>query len=153
MHLIGRSVELAELTSRRDGFRVVPCLPTWHAAEGAEDARLKRRLRRLVRAGRYHLCPNLEFLATPPYDGALLQYLLMDARCYFPIPDSMSYEDGALIEPLSVGLWGCQRAGLQPGDDVLVTATTAYVCVGRSGAVALPAVLVDALAGVPGPPP
>jgi L-iditol 2-dehydrogenase len=73
------------------------------------------------RAGRYHLCPNLEFLATPPYDGALLQYLLMDARCYFPIPDSMSYEDGALIEPLSVGLWGCQRASLRPGDDVLVT--------------------------------
>jgi L-iditol 2-dehydrogenase len=73
------------------------------------------------RAGRYHLCPNLEFLATPPYDGALLQYLAMDARCYFPIPDSMSYEDGALIEPLSVGLWGCQRANLQAGDDVLIT--------------------------------
>ncbi|MET1154052.1 alcohol dehydrogenase catalytic domain-containing protein [Arthrobacter sp.] len=73
------------------------------------------------RAGRYHLCPNLEFLATPPYDGALVQYLAMDARCYFPIPDSMSYEDGALIEPLSVGLWGCQRANLQAGDDVLIT--------------------------------
>ncbi|TJY70785.1 NAD(P)-dependent alcohol dehydrogenase [Arthrobacter sp. CAU 1506] len=73
------------------------------------------------RAGRYHLCPNLEFLATPPYDGALLQYLAMDARCYFPIPDSMSYEDGALLEPLSVGLWGCQRANLQAGDDVLIT--------------------------------
>ncbi|MFT4469954.1 NAD(P)-dependent alcohol dehydrogenase [Arthrobacter sulfonylureivorans] len=73
------------------------------------------------RAGRYHLCPNLEFLATPPYDGALLQYLAMDARCYFPIPDSMSYEEGALLEPLSVGLWGCQRANLQAGDDVLIT--------------------------------
>jgi L-iditol 2-dehydrogenase len=33
----------------------------------------------------------------------------------------MSYEEGALVEPLSVGLWGCQRAGLRPGDDVLVT--------------------------------
>jgi L-iditol 2-dehydrogenase len=73
------------------------------------------------RAGRYHLCPNLEFLATPPYDGALVQYLAMDARCYFPIPDSMSFEDGALLEPLSVGLWGCQRANLQAGDDVLIT--------------------------------
>ena len=73
------------------------------------------------RAGRYHLCPNLEFLATPPYDGALLQYLAMDARCYFPMPDSMSYEDGALLEPLSVGLWGCRRANLQAGDDVLIT--------------------------------
>lgn len=72
-------------------------------------------------AGRYHLCPGLKFLATPPYDGALLQYLLIDARNLFPIPDSMSYEEGAMVEPLSVGIWACHRAGLEPGDDVLVT--------------------------------
>jgi L-iditol 2-dehydrogenase len=73
------------------------------------------------RAGRYHLCPNLAFLATPPIDGALIQRLAIDARTLFVMPDSMTYEQGALIEPLSVGLWGCQRAGLKPGDDVLVT--------------------------------
>lgn len=72
-------------------------------------------------AGRYHLCPDLVFLATPPYDGALIQQLAIDARNLYPIPDRMSYEEGALLEPLSVGLWGCRRAGLQPGDDVLVT--------------------------------
>ena len=72
-------------------------------------------------AGRYHLCPRLEFLATPPYDGALVQYLAMDERNLFPMPDSMSYEEGAMLEPLSVGIWACHRAGLQPGDDVLVT--------------------------------
>lgn len=33
----------------------------------------------------------------------------------------MTYEEGALLEPLSVGIWGCKRAGLQGGDDVLVT--------------------------------
>ncbi len=38
-----------------------------------------------------------------------------------PIPDSMSYEEGALLEPLSVGIWACHRAGLEPGDDVLVS--------------------------------
>lgn len=73
------------------------------------------------RAGRYHLCPNLEFLATPPYDGALVQRLSIDAACLYAMPDSMTYEEGALLEPLSVGLWGCRRAGLQPGDRVLVT--------------------------------
>jgi len=72
-------------------------------------------------AGRYHLCPDLEFLATPPYDGALVQYLAIDERNLFPIPDSMSYEEGAMCEPLSVGIWACERAGLRPGDEVLVT--------------------------------
>lgn len=72
-------------------------------------------------AGRYHLCPRLKFLATPPYDGALVQRIALDERQLFPIPDSMSYEEGALCEPLSVGIWACHRAGLEPGDHVLVT--------------------------------
>lgn len=76
---------------------------------------------RECRAGRYHLCPDLVFLATPPYDGALVEQLVIDARNLFPIPDDLTYEEAALLEPLSVGIWGCRRAGLEPGDDVLVT--------------------------------
>jgi L-iditol 2-dehydrogenase len=72
-------------------------------------------------AGRYHLCPDLVFLATPPYDGALAQYLALDERNLFVIPDSMSYDAGAMVEPLSVGIWACKRAELEPGQDVLVT--------------------------------
>ncbi len=72
-------------------------------------------------AGRYHLCPDLVFLATPPYDGALLERLTIDSRNLYTMPDDMTYEQGALLEPLSVGIWGCERAGLKPGDDVLVT--------------------------------
>ncbi|MBM6401399.1 NAD(P)-dependent alcohol dehydrogenase [Phycicoccus sp. MQZ13P-5] len=72
-------------------------------------------------AGRYHLCPDLAFLATPPYDGALVEVMTIDARNLHVIPDSMGYEEAALLEPLSVGIWGCRRAGLEPGDDVLVT--------------------------------
>lgn len=72
-------------------------------------------------AGRYHLCPDLEFLATPPYDGALVQYLAVDERNLFVMPDNMTFEEGAMCEPLSVGIWACQRADLQAGDDVLVT--------------------------------
>ncbi|MGY1846855.1 glycosyltransferase family 4 protein [Blastococcus sp. SYSU DS1021] len=56
----GHDVELLtgpdpELPSRHPGLRVVPGLPTWHAAEGASDPPLQRRLRRVVRAGKYHL--------------------------------------------------------------------------------------------------
>lgn len=72
-------------------------------------------------AGRYHLCPDFVFLATPPYDGALQENIAIDARNLFPMPETMSFEEGALLEPLSVGIWGCRRASLQPGDDVLVT--------------------------------
>lgn len=72
-------------------------------------------------AGRYHLCPDLVFLATPPYDGALVEKMAIDARNLYQLPDNVSYEQGALVEPLSVGIWGCKRAGLQAGDEVLVT--------------------------------
>lgn len=72
-------------------------------------------------AGRYHLCPDLVFFATPPYDGSLVQRMAVDERQLFRLPDTMSYEEGALCEPLSVGIWACRRAGLEPGDRVLVT--------------------------------
>lgn len=72
-------------------------------------------------AGRYHLCPDLVFFATPPYDGSLVQRMAIDERQLFRMPDSMSFEQGAMCEPLSVGIWACHRAGLEPGDRVLVT--------------------------------
>jgi L-iditol 2-dehydrogenase len=50
-----------------------------------------------------------------------VQYLAIDERNLFVMPDSMTFEEGAMLEPLSVGIWACQRAGLEPGDDVLVT--------------------------------
>lgn len=90
-----------------DRVAVEPSVPDWTCEQ--------------CRAGRYHLCPRLKFLATPPIDGALVQRLALDARTLFVMPNSMTYEEGALVEPLSVGLWGCQRAGLKAGDDVLVT--------------------------------
>lgn len=72
-------------------------------------------------AGAYHLCADLIFMATPPHDGALQELVALDARCLFSLPESMTYEEGALLEPLSVGIWGCNRARLAPGDDVIVT--------------------------------
>ena len=53
--------------------------------------------------------------------GSLVQFMAVDERQLFVMPDTMSFEDGALCEPLSVGIWACHRAGLQPGDSVLVT--------------------------------
>ncbi|MGH3413974.1 MAG: alcohol dehydrogenase catalytic domain-containing protein [Marmoricola sp.] len=45
-------------------------------------------------AGRYHLCPDLAFLATPPYHGALVEQMAIDARNLYRIPDDMGYSRG-----------------------------------------------------------
>lgn len=72
------------------------------------------------KSGRYNLCPEVRFLATPPYDGAFCEYIAIRADFLYPIPDSMSYEKAALIEPLSVGLHAVRRGDIQPGETVVI---------------------------------
>jgi len=70
--------------------------------------------------GRYNGCPNVEFLSTPPYPGLLRRYVNHPAVWCHKLPDNLSYEDGALLEPLSVALAGVKRADIRLGDAVLV---------------------------------
>lgn len=72
-------------------------------------------------SGRYNLCPDVHFFATPPVHGAFAQYVVLESHRAHPVPDSLSDEAAALIEPLSVGVWANQKAAVQPGDRVLVT--------------------------------
>jgi L-iditol 2-dehydrogenase len=73
------------------------------------------------RAGRYNLCPNLRFLGAPPHDGALRGHVAVEADFAHPLPDTISDQAGALIEPLAVALWACWRAELRGGEGVLIT--------------------------------
>ena len=75
---------------------------------------------RQCKAGRYNLCPDIEFYATPPIDGAFAEYVTIQSDFAYDIPDSVSDEAAALIEPLSVGLWACERAEIRPGSRVLI---------------------------------
>ncbi|GJQ69295.1 hypothetical protein Trydic_g6429 [Trypoxylus dichotomus] len=70
--------------------------------------------------GRYHLCPDMVFCATPPIHGNLARYYVHDADFCFKLPDHVSFEEGAILEPLSVGVHGCKRAGVGVGSIVLV---------------------------------
>lgn len=70
--------------------------------------------------GRYNGCEKVLFLSTPPVDGLLRRYVNHPAVWCHKIGD-MSYEDGALLEPLSVSLAAIERSGLRLGDPVLVT--------------------------------
>jgi L-iditol 2-dehydrogenase len=72
-------------------------------------------------AGRYNLCPDVQFFATPPYDGTFQEYVVVPAAFAHPIPDTISDDAGALLEPLSVGIWACRRGQVTAGSRVLVT--------------------------------
>lgn len=70
--------------------------------------------------GAYNLCPHMRFYATPPVDGALAGFVTIGAAFAHPIPDEISDEAAALFEPLSVGIASMRKAGVGPGDAVLI---------------------------------
>lgn len=54
--------------------------------------------------GKYNLCPDVRFAATPPYDGTLARYYILPADLTYPLAEHVSLEDGAMLEPLAVGV-------------------------------------------------
>ena len=72
-------------------------------------------------AGRYNLCTGMRFFATPPIDGAFAELVTIHELFAHPVPDQLSDDASALLEPLSVGLWACRRGEVTAGSRVLVT--------------------------------
>lgn len=73
------------------------------------------------RRGSYHLCPDVTFLGSPPVDGALAEYVAWPADFCYRLPAGVSTREGALCEPLSVGVHAARRGAVGSGDTVLVT--------------------------------
>ncbi|WP_137286846.1 NAD(P)-dependent alcohol dehydrogenase [Halorussus salinisoli] len=71
--------------------------------------------------GEYNLCPDVTFMATPPDDGAFAEYVAWPADFAYRLPESVSTREGALCEPLSVGIHVVNRGEIGVGDSVLVT--------------------------------
>jgi L-iditol 2-dehydrogenase len=84
-----------------------------------EPQRNCRRCRE-CRAGRYNLCPYMEFYATPPIDGAFAEYAVIRTEFAHEVPDTLSDEAAALLEPLSVAITTMRKAGIVPGSSVLI---------------------------------
>ena len=74
-----------------------------------------------VMLGMYNLDPAVRFWATPPIHGCLRETAVHPAQFTFKLPDNVSYGEGAMAEPLSVGLQAVKKAGIKPGDTALVT--------------------------------
>ncbi len=60
-------------------------------------------------AGRYNLCTDMRFYATPPIDGAFAELVTTHELFAHPVPDTLSDDAAALLEPLSVALWACRK--------------------------------------------
>ncbi|OLN85435.1 putative D-xylulose reductase A [Colletotrichum chlorophyti] len=71
-------------------------------------------------AGRYNLCPDMRFAATPPYDGTLTGFWSAPADFCYKLPDNVSLQEGALIEPLAVAVHITKQARVTPGCSVVV---------------------------------
>jgi len=104
--------EVAELGEGVDGLAVgdpVAVEPGWPCGRCS-----------YCRSGRYNLCPDVFFLATPPDDGAFCDYLVVPADFAFKLPPGMSFAQGTMMEPLAVGVHAVRRAGVTAGSSVAV---------------------------------
>lgn len=72
------------------------------------------------RTGRYNLCPDVVFFATPPVDGVFQEYVAHEAALCFKLPDHVSTMEGALIEPLAVGFHAAMQGGAAAGQTAVV---------------------------------
>lgn len=71
-------------------------------------------------AGKYNLCDDMRFAATPPYDGTLAGFYTAPSDFCYKLPDHVSLQEGALIEPLAVGVHIVRQAEVKPGNSVVV---------------------------------
>jgi len=79
-----------------------------------------RRCRR-CKEGRYNICENqVVFMGTPPWQGAFREYLTWPGDFAFKLPPGLSLEDGAMVEPLAVGIHACRRGGVAPGQSAAI---------------------------------
>ena len=72
------------------------------------------------KSGMYNLCKDTRFAATPPYDGTLARYYILPQDFCYKLPDHVSLEEGALVEPLAVAVHVVRLAPVTPGQSVVV---------------------------------
>lgn len=76
---------------------------------------------RATRLGIYNVDPDVVFWATPPIHGCLTETVIHPALFTFKLPDNVSFEEGAFVEPFAIGVQAAVKGQLKPGDICLVT--------------------------------
>jgi L-iditol 2-dehydrogenase len=72
------------------------------------------------KSGHYNLCADMRFLATPPIQGCLANFISFPADMCFKLPDNISTKEGALIEPLAIGMYAAERGEVTVGSSVVI---------------------------------
>jgi D-xylulose reductase len=75
---------------------------------------------RAARLGMYNVDPAVSFWATPPVHGVLTPHVVHPANYTFKLPDSVSFAEGAMVEPFAVGMQAAHKAAIKPGDTAVV---------------------------------
>jgi D-xylulose reductase len=75
---------------------------------------------RAAKLGVYNVDPAVRFWATPPIHGCLAPQVVHPASFTYRMPDGVSFGEGAMVEPLAIGLQAATRARIKPGDVALV---------------------------------
>lgn len=88
------------------------------------------------REGKYNLCPDVVFFATPPVDGVFQEYVAHEADLCFKLPENVSTLEGALIEPLAVGFHAAVQGDAHLGQKAVVMGAG---CIGLVSMMALKA--------------
>ena len=98
----------ANVTHLKIGDRVCmePGIPNFHSKETLQ--------------GMYNLDPDVVFWATPPVHGCLRETVVHPASLTFKLPDNVSFHEGALVEPVAIGMHSASKAEISPGDTALV---------------------------------
>lgn len=105
----GRVIEVgSEVTTLKVGDRV--CMEP-----GIPDPNSKA-----TRLGLYNLDPAVRFWATPPVHGVLRPTVVHPEAFTFKLPENVSFAEGAMVEPLAVGLHAANKAQIKPGDVAVV---------------------------------
>ena len=71
--------------------------------------------------GIYNVDPAVQFWATPPVHGCLAPEVVHPAAYTYKLPESVSYAEGAMVEPFAIGMQAALRAKIRPGDVAVVT--------------------------------
>lgn len=91
---------------------------------------------KFCREGKYNLCPDVIFFATPPVDGVFQEYVAHEADLCFKLPENVSTLEGALIEPLAVGFHAAIQGDAHLGQKAVVMGAG---CIGLVSMMALKA--------------
>ena len=73
------------------------------------------------RLGVYNVDPGVRFWATPPVHGCLTPSVVHPAAFTYKLPDTVSFAEGAMVEPFAIGMQAAAKARIKPGDVALVT--------------------------------